>query len=190
LPSPSMIYRAYRDALAERIPYQLLQFSDGTTMTYPRFFIKIMQEKGYIISQRFTGVASGSSVQLYMENPSGSGRNIYIIEIEAGSLAQAHLDIYRENTVTSNGTSLEPLPLYLGSNKKSVVYAEHSGTHGLGKLALNTVVPGGSRTRAIGSIAEVGETLVIPPGQNMVVQLTNASASATDMSIKIVWWEE
>jgi len=59
-----------------------------------------------------------------------------------------------------------------------------------GTLVHNSVCPGGSRVQATGGAAEVGETVVIPESFNFLVKVTNKSASATDLSIRILWWEE
>ena len=55
---------------------------------------------------------------------------------------------------------------------------------------METVVPGGSHIRAIGGAIEVGETAILPSGHNMVARVTNASASASDFSVRFLWWEE
>jgi len=41
-----------------------------------------------------------------------------------------------------------------------------------------------------GAAMEVGECVLIPPGNNFLVTATNKSASSEDMSIRIIWWEE
>jgi len=168
----------------------ILQFKDGTQIVNPRFFYKIHEGYGFSISHRFTGVASGGSVDLFFENPAGSGRTVYVVAVEVASLAQAWVDVYRDNKVASSGTKLTPLNLNLGKPISSVVNAEHGGTYTLGALAHSTVCPGGSLVRAVGYVVEVGETVIIPEGYNILVRATNQSASSTDLSIRIIWWEE
>jgi len=173
-------------ALAET----LLTFLDKSLVVNPRLTYKILEGRAFSVSRRFEGVASDASVDIYFENPSGSGRTVNIVIVEVVSLAQAHVDIYRGNTVTAPGTPLTPLNLNLGSPTASVVNAEYGGAYTLGSLALNTVCPGGSRIRAVGGATEVGETVVAPEGGNFLVRATNKSASATDLSVRILWWED
>jgi len=170
----------------------LLQFSDGTLITNPRFSKKIYDGYGFSISHRFEGVASDGVAEVYFENPSGSERTVFIIAIECTSFAQGWVDVYRDALVTSSGTELTPVNLNQGSTNTSVVDVEYGGTYDISEAQLvhNTVVPGGSRQRAIGSLAEVGETVVIPAEYSLLIRFTNKSASAADMSIRIVWWEE
>jgi len=175
---------------AVRIPKEILQFIDGTQIVNPRFFYKIYEGYGFSISHRFEGVGADSSVDLYFENPSDSGRQVFVVVVEIVSLAQAWIDVYRENTVTVSGTALTPVNLNFEKTISSVVNVEYGGTYELGTLTLNTICPGGSKKEAVGGNAEVGETVVIPPGFNFLVRVTNKSASATDLSIRILWWEE
>ena len=166
------------------------RFSDNSLVVSPRFQKKIEEGKGFIVSRRFEGVASDSYVDIYLENPSNSGKKIHIEIVEVVSMAQAWVDIFKGNTVTASGTSIEPVNLNLGSNNSSVANAEYGGSYSTGKLISNTVCPGGSHIRAVGGAAEVGEMVIIPPGQNILVRVTNKSAQTTDLSIRILWWEE
>jgi len=173
-----------------KIPKAILQFLDGTQITNPRLFYKIYEGYGFEASHRFESVGAGSSVDVYFENPSGSGMEVFIISIEVTSFAQAWIDLYRSNTVTVSGTAITPVNLNFMKAIGSVANLEYGGTYTLGTLMLNTVCPGGSKKQAVGALAEVGETVVIPEGFNFLVRVTNKSASDTDLSVRIVWWEE
>ena len=176
--------------LDSKIAKPLLQFLDGTLLINPRFFKKIYEGYGFSVSRRFEGVASDASIDLYFENPSGSGRHVFLVSVEIVSLAQAWIDIYRGNTVTAHGTALTPVNLNFEKDIPSVANVEYGGTYTTGTLTLNTVCPGGSKKEAVGGKAEVGETAIIPPNFNFLIRVTNKSASATDLSIRILWWEE
>jgi len=173
-----------------KIPKAILQFLDGTQITNPRLFYKIYEGYGFSISKRFESVADDASVDLYLENPSGSGRQVFIIMIEVVSLGNAYIDIYRGNTVTVSGTALTPVNLNFEKALGSVVNAEYGGTYTTGPLVHNTVCPGGTKKEAVGGLAAVGESVVIPEGFNFLVRVTNKSGATTDLSIRVVWWEE
>jgi len=174
------------------IPKPLLQLADGTLISNQRFLKKIKDGYGFSVSHRFTGVASGASGYMYMENPSGSTREVFIIAVECSSFAQTWVDIYRGVTVTAPGTAITPVNLNFNSSNPSVVSAEHSGTYDLtgAQPVHETVIAGGSGVFATGGVAEVGEVVVIPPNNNFLVIHTNQSGSAQDMSTRILWWEE
>ena len=186
----STIY-PYVELVKRALAESLLRFVDKTLITNPRFFYKIYEGKGFSVSHRFESVAADAYVDLLFSNPSGSGRTAYLVVIEVVGLAQAYVDIYRGVTVTTSGTALTPVNLNLGSSEVSVVDVEYNGTYSLpAEPALNTVCPGGSHVRAVGGATEVGETAIIPENHNFLVRVTNKSASASDFSIRILWWEE
>ena len=119
-----------------------------------------------------------------------AGVTIYIISIDIVAFAQAWVDIYRDNTITTNGTAITPINLNLGSTNTSPALVEYGGSYTIGQPVHSTVVPGGSLIRAVGGASEVGESVIIPETKNILVRVTNKSASASDISIRIIWWEE
>jgi hypothetical protein len=174
------------------IPKPLLQLADGTLISNPRFLRKVHDGYGFSISNRFESVGVGNSAYMYMQNPSGSGRDVFVVATECSGFAQGWIDVYRGVTVTTPGTSITPVNLNFSSNIASVVNAEHSGTYDTtgADLVHATVATGGTGVHATGGLAEVGEVVVIPPGNNFLVIYTNKSGSTQDMSIRILWWEE
>jgi len=176
--------------LSSKIPNRILQFIDGTVMVNNRFFEKIYEGQAFSLSKRFEGIAADASADMYFLNQSGSGKRVYVIMIEIISFAQGWIDIYRNATVSTAGTQINPVNLNTASTNTSVVHAEYGGTYSGGTLVHETVVPGGSRIRAVGGASEVGESVIIGEGDSILVRFTNKSASSTDMSIRIIWWEE
>lgn len=176
--------------LLSRFRKPILQFVDGTVLINPRFLKKIYDGYGFSISHRFESVSSDSTAEVYFENPSGSGRDIYIIIVEVISTGQGWCDIYRDNTITSAGTSITPVNLNLGSSIASVANVEYGGTYTTGTQVHSTTIPGGSGVRAIGSSAEVGESVILPEDSNILIRVTNKSSSSEDASIRIIWCEE
>jgi len=171
-----------------RLP--VLQFIDGTQIVNPRFFYKIYEGYGFSISHRFESVANDASVDVYFECPDGCGREVFVVAVEVIAFGQCHVDVYRGNQVSASGTAITPVNLNFGSTIASVASVEYGGTYTTGTLVHNTVVPGGAKVRAIGGVSEVGETVVVPCGYNFLVRVTNKSGAATDLSIRIIWWEE
>ena len=47
-----------------------------------------------------------------------------------------------------------------------------------------------NKKEAIGSLVNIGEHVKIPPGKNIMYEITNISDSSADYSIRIVWIEE
>jgi|Deesub1362A_J573_1020465.scaffolds.fasta_scaffold00652_18 hypothetical protein len=176
-----------------RLQKSILRFTDGTGIFNQRLLKKISDGYGFMASKRFTAVASGSTAEMYFENPSGSGRNIYVILIRCVSEAQGTVDIYTGVSVSSSGTTITPVNLNLGSTNTSIANVEHSGTYDITGATLfqETVAPGGTGVHATGDIAEVGESVIMPPNDtDLLIIYTNESGSAANMSIRIIWWED
>ena len=178
------------EGVKECIRSILLSFDDKTLLTAPRLHKKIEEGKAFTVGHRFEGVAADASVDLYFENPSGSGVDVHLVIVAVLSMAQAWVDVYANNSVGTPGTGLTPVNMNLRSAVVSKVNAEYGGSYTLGDLLIDTVCPGGSLIRAVGWALELGETLLIPPGKNILVRATNKSGSAQDLAIRIIWWEE
>lgn len=146
----------------------------------------------FSVSHRFEGVSSNSAVEVYASNPEGSGVKVHVIAIECVSMGQAWIDVYSGVTVISNGTELVPRNRNYGSNKQSVCHVEYGGSYDItaARLDHSTVLPGGSRSKVVGDLAEVGEQVTVPPGNNLLVRMTNKAGTTVDMSIRMLWWEE
>ena len=190
-----LLKRLYQDTsdiktYTSRLTRNTLQFLDGTLIVYPRFFYKIYQGYGFASSKRFEGIASGNHIDILFMNPENSGREIFITMVEITGLAQLYADIYVNNTITNIGTKINILNLRPAMNITPVAIVSYNGTYTLGTLIYNVVVPGGTRIRATGGQASIGETVVLDEGVNFIMRVTNASASDTDFSVRALWWEE
>lgn len=160
------------------------------TPVMPHFRSKVLKGVAFIVSHRFEGVAGGGTAELYFENPEGSGKTLHLIVVEVDATGQGYIDIYRDNTVSASGTSLTPVNLNHTKSTTSVVKAEYGGTYTPNELIRNIVHPGGYGVRAVGNMSELGEEIIMPEGDNILVVFTNSTASDEDVSIEILWWEE
>ena len=166
-------------------------YISGVTIVQPIFQNYIDKSIGYSASIR-ENLSNGDSLDVMFYNPEGSGVVAYIISVEAVGLAQGLIDIYQNATITSNGTELYLRSLKLTDTNPPNCKVEYNGTYDTSgaALVLQTVLPGGTRRRAIGSLAEVGETVIIGEGESILVRLTNNSGANNYYSIRIVWWEK
>ena len=169
--------------------FKPLQLAAGAITTITPLATKILAGRAFSASQIFESVSSGSSVVVSFTNPEGSGKTVSIVAIEVASFGQAHIRVYRNPTV-SGGTPVTTINLNMASDNTPVCSVLHSVSWSGGELAHQTVLPGGSHIRAVGNLAEVGESVIIPPNYSILVELTNKSASAVDASIRFIWTEE
>jgi len=178
------------EALKNRIPLPFLQHLDGTTIVYQRFFERVVKGYGFYASKRFEGVAAGDDVDIYMENPANSKRDIYLVIVDIISTQLAYIDFYHDNTVDALGTELSAYNLNFKSTITPVFTLEYGGTYTLGDLVHQMLMPSGRGVRAVGGASELGEAIVIPPDHNFVLRIHNASNSAADTVFRMIWWEE
>ena len=173
------------------LPLQPLRLNDGTLMWAPRLLHKIEEGYTFIVAHR-ESLADGASLEVLLENPSGSGRTVHIVIIRCVGAGEGTIEIYRGVTVTTSGSSLTPVNLKIGCPITSVCSAEYGGTYDVSgaQRYVDDVLPGGTIVRAVGDAAEVGENVVLEPNNNIMVRLTNVSGTTKNFSIKIVWWEE
>jgi len=148
----------------------------------------IIRGRAFSASRRFT-VASGDEYNVLFVNPVGSARIIHVVAIEVDTQQELDIDIYRDSIAISYGTYVEPMNLNLLSSEKSVAKPYYGGSYTGGKLAHQTYAHGGTKTRAIGSLAEIGEQVIIPDGRSIRVKLINNSTSDSRASLRFLWFE-
>jgi|Deesub1362A_J573_1020465.scaffolds.fasta_scaffold00330_92 hypothetical protein len=174
-----------------RIGKTATRLQDGSEVVSPLFRAKTEEGKSYSASVRQDAVADASNLTIYLENPGGSGRTLYLVIAECVSTGQGDIDIY-EGATSTGGTDIEPRNLNLGITTPSVANVTHSGTVNLSgaNLVHQTVAPGGRLVRAVGSASEVGETIIIPETKNFLLIFTNRAGTTANMSVRLLWWEE
>lgn len=144
----------------------------------------------FVVSKRWEGVASGASVDFIISNPSNSGRELCLLMLQIMGTDQGWIDMYADSEGLGSGTTLTPVNKFIGHSETSVAHIEVDGTYTPGTQIHATVLPGGSGIFATGGGAELGVGGIIGEGHNLHVRLTNKSSSASDLSIRVVWWEK
>jgi len=186
------------DSLLSRLDVDLSTRASEYTLTIVSEKVRELRDKvkagvAFSSSARAKGVASDGSVGFLLQNPSGSGKTVDIVVVEIVGKAEADIDIYKDPTITASGTSMVITNLnFAYPDNATVCSAEYGGTYDTSGAVkkLETVLPGGSGVRAIGSISEVGEIVEIPEGHSILVVVTNTSQSSSDYSCRFVWYEE
>jgi len=165
--------------------------SDGAAITEGILYDKIREGRAFSVSHRFSAIASGTNVSMYFSIPVDSV-TVTIVAVEVTSTGQGYIEIYRYPSVISGGTQMTPVNLNLSSSINSTVVVGYGYTVDLSSATktVDVVAPGGRLVRAIGSLSEVGEAVILPPGNSFIVIYTNTAATDEDVSIRIIWFEE
>jgi len=175
-------------AIEEKLPKQT---SDSASLCEPVLYDKIRLGQAFSASHRFDAVAAGANVSMYFSVPS-DGTTVTIVAIEVVTTGQGAIDIYRYPSMITAGTQITPTNLNMSSSNTSEVVVGYEYTVDLSSAtkAHETVAPGGTKVRAIGSLSEVGERIIIPPGNSLIVIFTNRGSTSEDVSIRFIWFEE
>jgi len=142
-------------------------------------------------------IGSGSSVEVLLANPSGSGKTIKIRLLAAIGKVEGKVEKYvgtygsgKEISITSNGTQIPKINKKPDSPNTSIAVLEYGGTYSNSAKEVKGVIPGGSGVFAQGGQSTVGLAGIIPEGYANLIKITNDSASTDDFSILLEWWEE
>lgn len=141
-------------------------------------------------SKRFTGVADASTSQLFIDNGSNSGVDLYIQRLITSSEGLADIDVNTNVTQDTSGTSLTIHNDLAGSSNSSAATVEHGGSYSSRDSNPYTEIiqPGGSAGVKIGGVGqEIG--FVLPQGNNLLVEVTNQSGTSSRQSILAKWVE-
>lgn len=136
------------------------------------------------VSPTITGLAETAAVLL--KNPSGSGKNLYLIRIQSDPFSKNDnpvLKMYHTPTVTANGTTATPVNTNLGSATTSIANA----------FTLPTVTANGTIVQALAAtndsvVLNMDFSRVIQPGQAILITETISTINTAN-GIFIKWAE-
>jgi len=144
----------------------------------------------YLASHVFAQIQPGGSADLLLSNPRGTKVVCHVALLEVVPTGIASVSAYTNVTVTAVGTQVPALNLNLSSTLTPVLIVEYGGTYTAGDPVLRTVAPAGAPYRVVGSLADVGENLVMPEDTRILVRTSNTSQYAIDAAVRVLWWEE
>ncbi|MEM2261256.1 MAG: hypothetical protein QXK24_02265 [Ignisphaera sp.] len=144
---------------------------------------------GFHLFERYENIANNGTETLYLQNPSNSTRLIYVVGIEISTLAQLFIDAYRNPTITNMGSEVNTLNLRFGHENTSSLIARKSVSFQSATPSAKMLVSGGGKTNAIGSFASIGEGMILPPDNALLIQFLNNSGSSTSFSVRVLWFE-
>ena len=156
----------------------------------PWFQEKVKQGRAFSVSRRYVGVDNNDAVYMMFENPSDSGVIACVAAVEVIPDGKSYVDIYRDFEVTVEGELQQPVNERLSSDNTAKCKVFYGGEYSLGTKAHETMAYGGTKNNAIGSLVEIGESVIIDPGYRLLFVITNKSGSTIDMSIRVIWCED
>jgi len=156
----------------------------------PWFHEKIRQGRVFSVSRRYEGVSNGDTIYMMFENPGDSGVVAYVAAVEVIPDGKSYVDAYRDFEVSAAGEEQSPVNERLSSSNMAKCKVYYGGSYSVGAKAHETIAYGGRKNNAIGSLVEIGESVVIDPGYRVLFAITNKSGTTIDISIRIIWCED
>jgi len=181
-----IIYMFYLLVLSSQVQKQQYVLPQSF-VTYTEMAKKIEEGKAFSASNRLT-IAAGESKDILIENR--SGKNIKIVVVEITTLSNINIDIYDNVAVSSHGNEWDIRNLNLASTYIPNVIIEDSGSYTGGELVGKKLGYGGAPAKAIGGASEVGEAVIIPDGNNIMIRITNTESQSTTVSVVILFYED
>lgn len=144
---------------------------------------KLLDGKQFTASYGTT-VASGSSDQIYLENPTNSERTI-LVDTQLVRVDSAATGEYYKNPDISGGTTLTISNDKFGSSETTVANAQHSGT--LSNADGTTIFPLAETGGTSSGFADRPEVALMP-GDSVGVEI-NSNASDNHVLFLITFYE-
>lgn len=151
-------------------------------------------ERGFVVTAQEDVAASGGTLNLSIQNPEGSNTEAFMQNVVVTTQFKGSMVMYDSfSSAPTNGTSVTVQNLLMDTASgtpdsgemdanKNVTFTD-DGTH------LEQVIPsGGQGASQIGGAA-TGTDPILQPGREMVVEVTNTSASQAPGSINVIYRE-
>lgn len=175
------------------IPSNTARIAEATRET-ARVDIEKRDENVHVASTR-ESVAAGGTLNIHIQNPSGSGVDCNLAQVEVNTRFQGNYTIYDAfSSEPSGGSELEVDNLLMDSddvNGEGVVVVNtgvsftDSGTPHL----LGVIPSGGQGANQIGG-QSLGTRPLIEPGREIVIEVLNDSSESDVAAVTVVYTEE
>ena len=166
--------------------YMVSMIYGGRVVTDTELTRKIEEGKAFTSSKRFT-INSGESKYIVFNNK--SQKKVKLVSVEVNTEGNIDIDIYDNVDILSSGNKWKIRNLNLESDYMTSVEIEDGGSYSGGELVHETIGYGGVKNFAVGSQSEVGEQIIIPPNNNIMIVITNSTTQSFKISIRFLFYE-
>ncbi len=143
----------------------------------------------YLATHR-TVVSSTASVNLLAKNPSDSGYELQIQCLASGASGISEVDVYRDVTVDSSGTSITPRNRLINDGANSSgMDIQHDATWSGGTAIYQGYVYSNETKTVAGTLETEDPDTFIWTGHNLLVEITNKSGSDSNTMIILTYME-
>mgnify|MGYP000551242636 CR=1 FL=1 len=182
-----IIYNIIRSIIVVEETKETTPTTLGSVLVYTELAKKIEEGKAFSSSKRFE-LAGNGSVSILFNNK--SDKEVKIVSVEIDTEANISIDIYDNVNVVSSGDKWDIRNLNLGSDYMTSVEIEDGGNYTVVTRVIHqTIGFGGIKNFATGSRSDVGEEVIIPPNQNIMLVVTNPTSNNINISVRFLFYE-
>lgn len=175
---------------ADGDPAQPLLVNDGNQVTITRPHWEVHHGEMFTAAKRLAGVDNGNSVDFLVVT--GASLVPHAV-VTIGVSAMCWADIYPLPTVTDDGTEITAFNNNGASSESSTTKVYHTPSlSDTGDVALEIIVPGGTKSNAVGSIARPTSEFILPASSKWLFRATSKAGvgASADIGFFMEFYEE
>lgn len=138
----------------------------------------------YTVNDYAHNMASGNSLFIVVQNPSGSGANLGIEQVVFSGGDVGRVWIRSNNENISGGTTDIPRTVSIGSGSNATFTAVSNPSMTNGKIHVHETLTNGQNVLGGGDRGP-GPSFVVRPGNNISARIKNVSSSQNDYSVRL-----
>lgn len=148
----------------------------------PPDFILDKMEDGHVFTagRSDLGIRKNESVKMFVDVPPGSDRFSVAASLEMSSTGSIRTTHKLNVSVDSQGTLLENRPLRTDAPDQSIISVYNGGEYSGGES-----YPENVSKRGVSQSEQIN--VILPPGDNMLVEATVRNPGGADISKKVTW---
>lgn len=139
--------------------------------------------------QANSGNSGVDTPMLYLKNPTGSGKSLYVWKIQAGTSitnTSVIFKVFKNPTITVDGTSLTIVNRYIGSGATSIANAFSKPTASSNGTLMSALTQGQNSNALI--FAD-DYSIKVDPGNSIIVT-ASPSSNIREMLVTAIWMEQ
>lgn len=145
-------------------------------------------DKCYVVGHKNDSVTDGSSLEMLIDNPSGSGKELAVNIVFLDGSGAFDYEVYRNSSISSSGTTITARNRKIGANDSSVTNIEYGGTYATGTLLEEKPVGSGTKKDTVGGNVR-GTTFRVLEDNNIHMVITNKAGATERFAITSKWRE-
>jgi len=141
----------------------------------------------HVVSNQATALANTSFLDMYISNPAGSGKLMYVKD-DSASTGSCVIRVARNITINTAGTTPTIFPSSGSGQGTPQANVEYGGSYTINGESFSFSLPGGEKGKG-GIATDLITQFRLNPGDDIYIRVTNQSGGTANTSVSVVWVE-